>query len=246
MRHSGIVRTFGKGAMLLLFAITLQAQAATFSFFGNIEFNEIGSNINHAEGQLIRDALNQKYAGFTFNIDTSSPDLDPDPNKIELRNAVTSTVTIDGITLGLNTATRGFNCVGFSCTPIIVENPCSEPSIDCRVTVTKNIGIANGATQLIFGQLHSTSALGVAGTLSSAIFTSGSDLFTIPRQKIVDPFLGNTNLSLSVFFFPQNVGMQRINFNLTNITATPVPEPETYAMFGLGLMFIIRRKLTQR
>lgn len=248
MQYSGVIKTFGQGATLLLLTIALQAHAATFSFFGNIEFNEIGSNMNHAEGQLIRDALNHQYAGITINVDTSLPDLDPDPDKIELRNAVTSNITIANKTLGLNTTINGSNCVGFICTPIIVENPCSEPSIDCRVTVTKNIGIANGATQLIFSQLHSTSALGISGTLSSAVFTSGKDLFTIPRQKIVDPFLGNTNVALSVFFFPQNVGMQRINFNLTNITATPVPEPETYAMLGLGLLVSVmgsRRKNTQ-
>lgn len=249
MHQKGIFKLFCQGLVLSLFTIALPAKAVVYSVFGNIEFVANGSNVSLLTGQTIRDVLTNQYAGFTVDIDTRSPDLNTDPNKIELRNAVTSNAVINGIELGLNTTPRGFNCVGFNCTPIIVENPCVEPSIDCRVTSSQDEFLANFDTQLISGQLHSTTALGFNGTLSFFIFTNGQDLFKFARQKVIDPFDGNTTVNFSVFYSESGIGLQRVNFQLANITATPVPEPETFAMLGLGLLvcaMIGRRKRSQR
>lgn len=230
MHHPGVLNTFCKGVALLLFSVTLPAQATVFSVFGNIDFVTNGSNVSLLTGQTIRDALTNQYAGFTVDIDTTVTDSNPAADEIELRNALTSTAVIGNTSLSL------------------ISNPCLNLDIDCRVSSSKNAFNANIDTQLISGQLHSTSALGLNGTLSFFINTSGQDLFVFARQKIIDPFDGNTTVNFSVFYSEGN-GLQRVNFKLANITATPVPEPETYAMLGLGLLvsaMISRRKQTQR
>lgn len=234
MHHTGVLKTFSKGAALLLLSVTLQAQATVFSVFGNIEFVANGSNVSLLTGQNIRDALTNQYAGFTVDIDTTVADTNPATNQIELRNALTSTAVIGNTSLSL------------------INNPCLNLDIDCRVTSSKDAFNANFDTQLISGQLHSTAALGLNGSLSFFISTSGQDLFVFARQKVIDPFDGNTNVNFSVFYNEGNsssFGFQRVNFQLANITATPVPEPETDAMLGLGLLvsaMISRRKQAQR
>lgn len=230
MQHPGVLNTLCKGVALLLLSVTLPAQATVFSVFGNIDFVTNGSNVSLLMGQTIRDALTNQYAGFTVDIDTTVADTNPATNQIELRNALTSTAVIGNTSLALS------------------NNPCLNLDIDCRVTSSKDAFNANFDTQLISSQLHSTAALGVNGTLSFFINTGGQDLFVFARQKIIDPFDGNTTVNFSVFYSESN-GLQRVNFQLANITATPVPEPETYAMLGLGLLvsaMISRRKQTQR
>ena len=182
-------------------------------------------------GQTIRDALTNQYAGFTVDIETTVADTNPATNQIELRNALTSTAVIGNTSLALS------------------NNPCLNLDIDCRVSSSKNAFNANIDTQLISGQLHSTAALGLNGTLSFFINTSGQDLFKFARQKVIDPFDGNTTVNFSVFYNEGGNGLNRVNFQLANITATPMPEPETSAMLELGLLvsaMISRRKLAQR
>lgn len=233
MQHSGVLKALSKVAALLSLIITLPAQATVYSVFGNIEFVANGSNVSLLTGQTIRDTLNNQYAGFTVDIDTTVADTNPAANQIELRNAVTSTAVIGNTSLSLG------------------SRPCLTLDIDCRVTSSKDAFNINLDTQLISSQLHNTSALGVNGTLSFFINTSGQDLFVFARQKIIDPFDGNTSVNFSVFYTEVNslgFGFQRVNFQLNNITATPVPEPETNAMLSLGLLVSVmlgRRKYLQ-
>lgn len=231
MHQKGIFKLFCQGLVLSLFTIALPAKAVVYSVFGNINFVANGSNVSLLTGQTIRDALTNQYAGFTVDVDTTVADTNPAVNQIELRNAVTSTAVIGNTSLGLS------------------SNPCLTLDIDCRVTSTKDGFNANFDTQLISGQLHSTAALGLNGTLSFFINTSGQDLFVFARQKVIDPFDGNTTVNFSVFYSESGIGLQRVNFQLANITATPVPEPETFAMLGLGILvcaMISRRKRAQR
>lgn len=233
MHQKGIFKLFCQGLVLSLFTIALPAKAVVYSVFGNINFVANGSNISLLTGQTIRDALTNQYAGFTVDIDTTVADTNPAVNQIELRNAVTSTAVIGNTSLALS------------------NNPCLTLDIDCRVTSTKDGFNANFDTQLISSQLHSTAALGLNGTLSFFINTSGQDLFVFARQKVIDPFDGNTTVNFSVFYNEggSGFGSQRVNFQLANITATPVPEPETSAMLSFGLLvcaMISRRKRVQR
>lgn len=230
MHYGKLFKTLGQVAVLFSMIASTPSEAAVFSVFGNIEFVANGSNVSQLAGQNIRDTLNSQYAGFTVDIDTTVPDTNSATNQIELRNAVTSTAVIGNTSLAL------------------ASSPCLNLNIDCRVTSIKDAFNINFDSQLISSQLHSTSALGVNGALSFFINTSGQDLFVFARQKVIDPFDGNTTVNFSVFYTDagNGFGTQRVNFQLSNITATPVPEPETYAMFGLALMFMIRRKLTQR
>jgi hypothetical protein len=231
MHQKGIFKLFCQGLVLSLFTIALPAKAVVYSVFGNIEFVANGSNVSLLTGQTIRDALTNQYAGFTVDVDTTVADTNPAANQIELRNAVTSTAVIGNTSLGLS------------------SNPCLTLDIDCRVTSTKDGFNANFDTQLISSQLHNTDTLGFNGTLSFFINTSGQDLFVFARQKVIDPFDGNTTVNFSVFYSESGIGLQRVNFQLANITATPVPEPETFAMLGLGLLvcaMISRRNRAQR
>lgn len=228
MHQKGIFKLFCQGLVLSLFTIALPAKAVVYSVFGNINFVANGSNVSLLTGQTIRDALTNQYAGFTVDIDTTVADTNPAVNQIELRNAVTSTAVIGNTSLALSST-----------------NPCLSLDIDCRVTSTKDGFNANFDTQLISSQLHNTAALGFNGTLSFFINTSGQDLFVFARQKTIDPFDGNTRVNFSVFYSEggSGFGLNRVNFQLANITATPVPEPETFAMLGLGLLVcaMIRR-----
>lgn len=231
MHQKGIFKLFCQGLVLSLFTISLPAKAVVYSVFGNINFVANGSNVSLLTGQTIRAALTNQYAGFTVDVDTTVADTNPAVNQIELRNAVTSTAVIGNTSLALS------------------SNPCLTLDIDCRVTSTKDGFNANFDTQLISSQLHSTAALGLNGTLSFFINTSGQDLFVFARQKVIDPFDGNTTVNFSVFYSESGIGLQRVNFQLANITATPVPEPETFAMLGLGILvcaMISRRKRAQR
>lgn len=231
MHQKGIFKLFCQGLVLSLFTIALPAKAVVYSVFGNINFVANGSNVSLLTGQTIRDALTNQYAGFTVDVDTTVADTNPAANQIELRNAVTSTAVIGNTSLGLS------------------SNPCLTLDIDCRVTSTKDGFNANFDTQLISSQLHNTDTLGFNGTLSFFINTSGQDLSVFARQKVIDPFDGNTTVNFSVFYSESGISLQRVNFQLANITATPVPEPETFAMLGLGLLvcaMISRRKRAQR
>lgn len=224
MYQKGIFKLFCQGLVLSLFTIALPAKAVVYSMFGNINFVANGSNVSLLTGQTIRDALTDQYAGFSVDIDTTVADTNPATNQIELRNAVTTSAIIGNTSLALSS-----------------RNPCLNLDIDCRVTSSKDAFNANFDTQLISSQLHSTAALGVSGTLSFFINTSGQDLFVFARQKIIDPFDGNTTVNFSVFYNEggNGFGSQRVNFQLTNITATPVPEPASQAMLGLGLLLMI-------
>ena len=140
--------------------------------------------------------------------------------------------------------------IGSTSLALSSTNPCLSLDIDCRVTSIKDGFNANFDTQLISSQLHNTAALGFNGTLSFFINTSGQDLFVFARQKVIDPFDGNTRVNFSVFYTEggSGFGLNRVNFQLANISATPVPEPETDAMLGLGLLvsaMIRRSKRTQ-
>lgn len=223
MYQKGIFKLFCQGLVLSLFTIALPAKAVVYSVFGNINFVANGSNVSLLTGQTIRDALINQYAGFSVDIDTTVADTNPAANQIELRNAVTSSAIIGNTSLALSSI-----------------NPCLTLDIDCRVTSSKDAFNANFDTQLISSQLHSTAALGVSGTLSFFINTSGQDLFVFARQKIIDPFDGNTTVNFSVFYNEggNGFGSQRVNFQLANITATPVPEPASQAMLGLGLLLL--------
>lgn len=221
MLQKGLFKLFCKSLVLSLFTIALPAKAVVYSIFGNIEFVANGSNIIAPAGEAIFNAINNQYAGFTVDIDTTIDDTNPATNAIELRNAVNSTAIISGITLTL------------------ANNPCLNLDIDCRVTSSKEIFGTNTDTQLIASQLHNTSALGVTGSLSFFVNTSGQDLFTIPRQKIADPFAGSTNVNFSVFYIDN--GLQRVNFKLANISATPVPEPSSSLMFGAAILIGLLR-----
>lgn len=231
MHQKDIFKLFCQCLVLSLFTIALPAKAVVYSVFGNINFVANGSNVSLLTGQTIRDALTNQYAGFTVDIDTTVADTNPAANQIELRNAVTSIAVIGNTSLALS------------------NNPCLTLDIDCRVTSSKDAFNANFDTQLISSQLHSTAALGVSGILSFFINTNGQDLFKFARQKVIDPFDGNTTVNFSVFYSESGIGLQRVNFQLANITATPVPEPETYAMLSFGLLacaIISRRKRAQR
>ncbi|QDC43940.1 PEP-CTERM sorting domain-containing protein [Methylophilus medardicus] len=223
MYQKGIFKLFCQGLVLSLFTIALPAKAVVYSVFGNINFVANGSNVSLLTGQTIRDTLTNQYAGFSVDIDTTVADTNPAANQIELRNAVTSSAIIGNTSLALSSI-----------------NPCLNLDIDCRVTSSKDAFNANFDTQLISSQLHSTAALGVSGTLSFFINTSGQDLFVFARQKIIDPFDGNTTVNFSVFYNEggNGFGSQRVNFQLANITATPVPEPSSQAMLGLGLLLL--------
>jgi hypothetical protein len=233
MHQKGIFKLFCQGLVLSLLTIALPAKAVVYSVFGNIEFVANGSNVSLLTGQTIRDALTNQYGGFTVDIDTTVSDTNPATNQIELRNAVTSTAVIGNTSLALSST-----------------NPCLSLDIDCRVTSTKDGFNANFDTQLISSQLHNTAALGFNGTLSFFINTSGQDLFVFARQKVIDPFDGNTRVNFSVFYSEggSGFGLNRVNFQLANITATPVPEPKTDAMLSFGILacaIISRRKRAQ-
>ncbi len=206
------------GVLFMLLSLSLPAQAVVYSVFGQINFVRFDTNNSITPtGETVRAALDRQYAGFSVDIDTTIADTDPDPNKIELRNAVTSTASIAG---------KPLSTIAYF-----------EPSIDRRVSSIKDAFNANFDSQQISSQIFQTAPLGFNGNMFFFIASSGNDLFTAPRQKVFDPFTGNISVNFAVYYRdPAATDLQRANFNLSNITATPVPEPETASLLGIGLL----------
>lgn len=212
------LKGFYTGLLFVLLSSALPAEAVVYSVFGNINFVRFDSNnVITPTGEAIRNALNNQYAGFSVDIDTTTPDTDPDPNKIELRIAVTSTASIAG---------KQLSSIAYF-----------EPSIDRRVSSIKNAFSVNFDSQQISSQIFQTAPLGFNGNMFFFISSSGNDLFIAPRQKVFDPFTGTISVNFAVYYRdPAAADLQRVNFNLSNITATPVPEPETVSFMGIGLL----------
>jgi hypothetical protein len=93
--------------------------------------------------------------------------------------------------------------------------------------------------------MMSGNALAANSRLTFYYYTVGNDLFTTPQ--LIDPFSGGTLSAGFSIFYLYNGQSQRINFELSNITATPVPEPSSSAMFGVSLLLgllLIKKQTT--
>jgi hypothetical protein len=203
--------------MMAILGMASHAHAATYNVYGTVSFDPIGSIVDNAIGQNIRNTLVGQYAAFSFTVNTSVTDSDLAPDVLELRNAVTSTANIGGIQF----------------TPS--SNACLTLDIDCRATSQVDAFGSNVDLQFISGQLLSTTAFSPSDGLSMFVSTSGNNLFNSPQ--IVDPFSGNISAGFAIYYFNDNQ-FKRVGFLLSNITATPVPEPTTSALFGASLLLL--------
>jgi hypothetical protein len=216
-RSTRLLKALRYSLLATSLAATFGAEAAVYNVYGTINFVPAGSVVDNPVGQNIIDTLNGKYAAFSLTVDTSVADSNIDPKMFDLRNAVTSTANVAGITFTSN------------------SNSCSNQELDCRVTSELNIGGSTFDRQSITGQFLASTAFSVADRLSLGVYTTGNDLFTTPQ--LVDPFSGNIGASFAIYYINNNQA-NRIAFELSNITATPVPEPATSAMFGASLLLL--------
>lgn len=216
-RDNKLLKAIGYSLLATVLGITCSAEAAVYNVYGTVNFDATGSVVDNAIGLNIRNTLVGQYAAFSFTVDTSVTDSNSATNVLELRNAVTSTANIGGINF----------------TPS--SNACLNLDIDCRATSQLDAFGSNFDLQLISGQLLATTAFSPGDRLSMFVSTGGNNLFTSPQ--IVDPFSGNIGANFSVFYSSNNT-INRVNFLLSNITATPVPEPTTSALFGASLLLL--------
>ena len=193
------------------------AQAATYNVYGKVNFDPSGSVIDNAIAQNIHDTLVGQYAALSFTVNTSVADSNAAPDVLELRNAVTSTANIGDINFTQS------------------SNPCFNLELDCKATSQVDAFGSSVDLQFISGQVLQTTAFSGFERLSMYVSTNGLNLFTSPQ--IVDPFSGNIGAGFAIYYFNNNQ-FNRIGFQLSNITATPVPEPKTSAMFGAALLLL--------
>lgn len=215
--NSKLLKALHYSLLATVLGISFSAQAAVYNVYGTINFEPAGSVVDNLLGQTIVDTLNGKYAAFSLTVDTSVTDSDNDPKVFDLRNAVTSTANIAGITFTSN------------------SQSCTNQELDCRVTSQLNIGGSTFDRQTITGQFLAATAFSAADRLSFGVYTTGNDLYTTPQ--LIDPFSGNIGASFAVYYLNNNQA-NRIAFLLSNITATPVPEPATSAMFGAAALLL--------
>jgi hypothetical protein len=195
------------------------AQAATYNVYGTVNFSAQGSEIANPTGQSIVAALVNKYAAFSATVDTSVPDSDSSNEVYLLNTAVTSTASIGAFNFGTD------------------SNSCFSVQFDCKVESKINFPTESFTfdNQFITSQMMTADALGANSRLNFYYSTVGYDLFN--TAQLIDPFAGTLSVGFSVFYRHDNQ-FQRINFDLSNITATPVPEPASSAMFGASLLLL--------
>ena len=195
------------------------AQAATYNVYGTVNFSAQGSEIANPTGQSIVAALVNKYAAFSATVDTSVPDSDSSNDVFLLNTAVTSTASIGAFNFGTD------------------SNSCFSVQFDCKVESKINFPTESFTfdNQFITSQMMTADALGANSRLNFYYSTVGYDLFD--TAQLIDPFAGTLSVGFSVFYRHDNQ-FQRINFDLSDITATPVPEPATSAMFGASLLLL--------
>lgn len=188
--------------------------ATTYNMYGKLEFAASRSDVDHPTGQRIRDALNNQSAAFSFTLDTSGSDVNPSPNQYELHNAVSATASIGGI-------------------PVVhLTSRCLNPIFDCQLLVENGSVVDR---QTITSPLIETALLGpdLITTFSFNVHTVGTYLFDNP--VVIDPLSAKLNGALNVFYLV-DFQLYRVAFDLPNMTATPVPEPSSSAMFGAALL----------
>jgi hypothetical protein len=211
--------------MMASLGIANHAQAATYNVYGTVNFDPSGSVVDNAIAQNIHDTLVGQYAAFSFTVNTSGTDSDANSGVLELRNAVTSTANIGGIQ---------FTPSSFACLNL---------DLDCKAVSQLNVSGSTVDLQFISGQLLTTNVFSLSDALSMYVSTNGTNLFTSP--EIVDPFSGNIGAGFAIYYLNNNQ-FNRIGFLLSNITATPVPEPKTSTLFGASLLllgFHLKQKL---
>jgi hypothetical protein len=216
-KNSKLLKALRYSLLAAVLGVTGSAEAAVYNVYGTINFEPTGSVVDNPLGQTILATLNGKYAAFSLTVNSSVTDSNSDPKVFDLRNAVTSTANIAGITFTSN------------------SQSCTNLELDCRVTSELNIGGSNFDRQIITGQFLAATAFSSADRLSFGVYTTGNDLFTTPQ--LVDPFSGNIGASFAIYYLNNNQA-NRIAFQLSNITATPVPEPATSAMFAASLLLV--------
>lgn len=216
-RDNKLLKAIRYSLLATVLGMTCSAEAAVYNVYGTVNFDATGSVVDNAIGLNIRNTLVGQYAAFSFTVDTSVTDSNSATNVLELRNAVTSTANIGGINF----------------TPS--SNACLNLDLDCRATSQLNAFGSNVDLQFISGQLLTTNVVGLSDGLSMYVSTSGTNLFTSPQ--IVDPFSGNIGAGFAIYYLNNNQ-YSRVGFQLSNITATPVPEPTTSALFGASLLLL--------
>ncbi|HSH87293.1 MAG TPA: PEP-CTERM sorting domain-containing protein [Methylophilus sp.] len=215
--------TFSKALRYSLLTTVLglisNAEAAAYNVYGKVNFSAQGSEIANPTGQSIVAALVNQYASFSATVDTSVLDSDSSNDVFLLNTAVTSTASIGAFNFGTD------------------SNSCFSVQFDCKVESKINFPTESFTfdNQFITSQMMTADALGANSRLNFYYSTVGYDLFD--TAQLIDPFAGTLSVGFSVFYRHDNQ-FQRINFDLSNITATPVPEPATSAMFGASLLML--------